>query len=99
MRGFEIEMENKKLAKNIVDNMCDVQDYKKKMRKEISEYVRLKNHLQRLKPVRLEKIVPPQDVVGSVRGKLKTLHNDAEGTEKVNTVGVREKTSQSEFPG
>lgn len=86
-------MENRKLAQNIVDNMCDVQDYKKRMRKEISEYVRLKNHLQRLKPVHLEKIVPPQDVVGSVRGKLKTLQNDTEGTDRANTVAVREKTS------
>lgn len=94
MRGFEIEMENKKLAQNIVENMCDVQDYKKRMRKEITEYVRLKNHLQRLKPVNLEKIVPPHDVVGSVRGKLKTLQNDTEGMERANTMGVREKTAQ-----
>ncbi len=75
MRDFEIEMENKKLAQNIVENMCDVQDYKKRMKKEITEYVRLKTHLQRLKPVQLDK-VPPHDVQTSLRLKLKTYHND-----------------------
>jgi hypothetical protein len=38
--------------------------------------------------------VPPQDVVGSVRGKLKTLQNETEGTDKADSVGVREKTIQ-----
>jgi hypothetical protein len=94
MRGFEIEMENKKLAQNIVENMCDVQDYKKRMKKEITEYVRLKTHLQRLKPVQSDKLAPPQDVHGSVRLKLKTLHNDAEASERANTTDLREKPTQ-----
>jgi ribosomal 50S subunit-associated protein YjgA (DUF615 family) len=49
-------MENRKLAQNIMDNMCDVQDYKKRMKKEISECMKLKGHLQRLKPAHLEKL-------------------------------------------
>jgi ribosomal 50S subunit-associated protein YjgA (DUF615 family) len=59
-------------------HVCDVQDYKKKMRKEISEYERLKSHLQRLKPAHLDRLAPPQDIHCSLKLKLKTQMNEAE---------------------
>ena len=67
-------MENRKLAQNIMENLCDVQDYKKRMKKEISEYLKLKGHLQRLKPLHLDKLAHSQDVHSSVRLKLKTIY-------------------------
>lgn len=67
-------MENRKLAQNIMDNMCDVQDYKKRLKKEISQYLKLKGHLQRLKPVHLDKLPHSQDVHNSVKMKLKTVY-------------------------
>lgn len=38
-----------------MNNMCDVQQFKKKISKEILEYKRLKSHLQKLKPIKTDR--------------------------------------------
>ena len=53
-RADSIKEENKKLATQILLKRNDVKDYKKKMESEIKEYLELRNHARKLKPVASE---------------------------------------------
>lgn len=49
MRRYLIEEENKKLAENIKACNVDSRNYKKKLATEVSEYLKLREHMQRFK--------------------------------------------------
>ena len=51
MRQFQIARENRKIANSIITNVCDASKYRKKIQTEIAEYEKLRNHLQKLKPI------------------------------------------------
>ena len=51
LKQHEIERENLMLAHNLLKHCCDAGKYKKKMEREIGEYLRIKSNMQRLKPI------------------------------------------------
>lgn len=48
-------MENKRLGMSIMQSASGIKKYKKKMRGEIDQYIKTRNHLQKIKPVNVNK--------------------------------------------
>lgn len=51
LKAVEIHNTNEKLAKSIIEQSMNVKKYKKKLKTEITEYLKLRSHLQKMRTI------------------------------------------------